>query len=123
MDKESIICQQCQERILDVNAKCLKCNSGNKIINVEFNENIELFHSIETKRKNNNLPSKKKEREKYFEGQQQSYNGEWVNKENYLNRDTNEYFEIVLDAKGNIIHFCKEDLSAHRNKGSAKFKK
>jgi hypothetical protein len=46
--------------------------------------------------------------------------GTWHKVERLINRDTDQYQEVVTDADGNVLHRCEEPLSAHRGHGDAK---
>ena len=125
MEKDKIICQECQTELNELKNPCSKCNSTKKKIIIEFVEKLQLkiYDSISGKKINPKLPSKKKVVEKFFDGNDQSANGDWAYKKQIISREKNYYFEEVKDSNGNIIHRCEEPLNEHTNRGSAKFKK
>lgn len=50
--------------------------------------------------------------------------GKWFYREMYINREKNQYKEIVKDkTTGKIIHKCEEPLSEHKGHGSAKYRR
>ncbi|OIQ16577.1 MAG: hypothetical protein BM557_09710 [Flavobacterium sp. MedPE-SWcel] len=93
-----------------------------EIININFNDNLgEVFDFIDLKKKNNLLPSKKKERLHYQEGYERSKNGKVVYKKRVIDKDNNLYFELIKDTNGNTLHKCEEPLNLHVGHGSDKF--
>jgi hypothetical protein len=125
MEKSNIICQDCNANLIDVNAKCPNCNSNKKTVFLAFEEKIDLkiYEAVSGKKIDPTLPSKKKIVEKFFDGHDQSANGDWAYKKQIISSEQDYYFEEVKNSQGEIIRFCEEPLSAHRNHGSAKFKK
>ncbi|UKT64496.1 hypothetical protein [Pedobacter mucosus] len=124
MEETNIICEECGASLTDMNARCPNCNSEKKIVHLHFEERIgPMYESISGKKVDLSLPSKKKIVEKFFDGHDQSADGDWVYKKQIISREKDYYFEEVKISQGKIIHFCEEPLSEHRNHGSAKFKK
>ena len=46
--------------------------------------------------------------------------GTWRKRERVINRDTDSYREVIIDADGREVHRCEEPLSVHRGHGSAR---
>jgi hypothetical protein len=124
MDKEIIICQDCTNKLTNAIDICPNCNSNKKFISLELNETqLEIFDTISGKKENPNLNSKKRMLEKFYDGYDQSANGDLAYKKQILSREKDYYFEEVKNSQGKIIHHCEEPLTNHIDRGSAKFKK
>jgi hypothetical protein len=123
MDKEIIICQDCNCKLANMTDTCPNCDSNKKFIHLELNEiQLEIFDTISGKKENPNLNSKTKMLEKFYDGYDQSANGDLAYKKQILSREKDYYFEEVKNSQGKIIRYCEEPLSNHKNRGSAKFK-
>lgn len=118
-----MICQDCFGKLMNTLDRCSNCNGNKKIIFLEFNEiRLDLFDTISGKKLNPNFNSKKKTLEKFFDGYDQSANGDLAYKKQILSREKNYYFEEIKNSQGEIIRLCEEPLTNHTNRGHAKFK-
>jgi hypothetical protein len=123
MDKEIIICQDCTNKLTNTIDICPNCNSNKKFISLELNEiQLEIFDTISGKKENPNLNSKNRMLEKFYDGYDQSSNGDLAYKKQIISREKDYYFEEVKNNQGKIIRQCEEPLTNHTNRGSAKFK-
>ncbi|WP_091431728.1 hypothetical protein [Flavobacterium degerlachei] len=94
-----------------------------KLIHLELDEILpDIFDTIAGKKENPNLNSKKKMLEKFYDGYDQSADGDLAYKKQIISREKDYYLEEVKNSQGIIIHYCEEPLSNHKNRGSAKFK-
>jgi hypothetical protein len=85
---------------------------------------LEMHSSISGVAKDPARPKKKRDRVRFFSGDQlRGSKGDWVEKERVIDRNNNRYTEVVKDkATGEILHQTEEPLSEHRGHGSDKFK-
>lgn len=123
--EQQIFCENCNQKLQSLSELCKSCGSAKKNIVLEFVDKIEptLKDCLSGKVQNPFLRSKDKLREKFTLGASQSANGEWVEKNQIINRDKDYYFEEVKNSEGEIIHHCEEKLSEHIGHGSDKFNK
>jgi DNA-directed RNA polymerase subunit RPC12/RpoP len=105
---------------------CPECGSRSLLIVMTIDEDSALMmhDSVKGKLTRPALRSKDKLRSDIFAGQDQSRSsGKWYVKERIIDRDKDYYMEKLTDADtGEVIHFCEEKLSEHRDRGSAKAK-
>jgi hypothetical protein len=123
MNEEIITCQNCNLKLANMIDLCPNCNSKKKLIYLELEEILpDIFDTISGKKVNPNLNSKKKMLEKFYDGYDQSANGDLAYKKQTISPEKDYYFEEVKNSQGDIIRYCEEKLSNHKNRGSAKFK-
>jgi hypothetical protein len=67
-------------------------------------------------------PKKKRMILEVISGSERSANGKWVNKERTIDKNNDQYTEVITDENGIVIHSCNEPLSVHQGHGNAKFK-
>ena len=85
---------------------------------MELNEVIEVHETLRVKAKR---PEKKKPFKESVSGDDFSHaQGRWVTKVRVIDRDNDEYHEVITGPDGEIIHDCHERLSDHWSHGSAK---
>ncbi len=121
IEENSIHCSNCLTTVLNNEEQCPNCNSPNKTIELSFEDKVSIRDQIHGKVIDDTFTKKKKTRIDFISGDEQSYNGDWVNKERIIDKINNHYFEQIKDDKGNIIHFCSEKLTEHIGHGNAKF--
>ena len=104
---------------------CPHCGSVKRNVTLSFVDSVAPMHdSLEGKLKNTKLPSKKNPRVHFFTGDDIRHSdGKWMNKTRMIDKDKDEYSEIVTDPEtGEIVHQCNEPLSQHTAHGAAKRK-
>jgi predicted nucleic acid-binding Zn-ribbon protein len=126
MEGTAIKCENCGHVINEGTGgimanPCPRC--GGKDIVVEFSDDVPHEHdSIEGKMKS---ATGGKPIYEFFDGDElQKSTGKWMAKTRVVDRQKDNYQEIVIDPEtGKIIHRCDEPLSQHRGHGSDKHKK
>jgi hypothetical protein len=122
-------CEFCWESQEDIDLShrepCPECGSISRKFNMLCQDNLQFHEAWKGKIKDTALPSKKKVRVEFFDGQEWSVALEkFVNKVVLRDKRQDHYHEKVVDPDtGTIIHECTEPLSKHKNHGNAKFKK
>ncbi|MCD6474612.1 MAG: zinc ribbon domain-containing protein [Thermoplasmata archaeon] len=117
-----IYCRNCGKKLSNDNEVCPNCGSKKRNIIVTLKDKIELHDQIKGKVKRQGF--KKPIREFKVGDDLHHKSGKWYHKEMYIDREKDQYKEIVKDkTTGNIIHKCEEPLSKHKGHGSAKYKK
>lgn len=103
---------------------CPSCGSHTRNIHLTVHEEISFKEWVDLKHKNPNLSSRQKLRTHINIGDELSMStGRWVKKERVIDKDSNRYFERVIDpVTGELIHYKKEPLSKHKGHGYAKSK-
>lgn len=103
---------------------CPECGAEKKNHEVIMMEGIQFHESWRTQRRDPTRPSDKKLRQDDFQGSEWSHRlGKMVRKERGINKDTNTYYELVVDMEsGDVLHYCEEPLSNHFGHGTAKKK-
>jgi hypothetical protein len=120
--KDKITCTDCGNSIETIDTTCT-CGSVKKTIHLAFHElNKGIKDQLVGKVKKDSLPSKKKIRQHFISGSEQSANGEWVEKERLIDKDNNFYKEHITDETGKVIIDIEEPLDKHQGHGSAKVK-
>jgi hypothetical protein len=67
------------------------------------------------------IPGGRRFRLEVRSGDERGETGRWMKVHRVIDRDLDEYEEEVRDAEtGELIHYCHERLSEHRDHGSAK---
>lgn len=86
---------------------------------------MKMLTGIRYKHKNPKLPSRKKTLSEGFNSYSYSYDiGKLVSHQRHIDRQNDQYIEFVKDEDTEqVLHYCNEKLSEHRNHGSAKCKK
>lgn len=81
--------------------------------------------SLKGKVKDTTLPAKKNPRIKFSSGaDQQKSDGQGMEKERVIDKVTEHYEEKVIDPEtGAVVHHTSEPSPAHRNHGTAKFRR
>ncbi|RDV26276.1 hypothetical protein [Lysinibacillus capsici] len=123
----TVTCNKCGEHLNkdDVFAdfkNCFKCGSDDIEYRIGISDKIGFHETLKGKSK---VPGKKKPRTEFIAGEEYSVRGEkWVEKQRYINRDEDIYYERVKDPDtGEVLHECSEPLTKHTGHGSAKHKK
>jgi hypothetical protein len=122
-------CEFCWEGQDDIDSSnrepCPECGSTSRKFDMLCQDDIQFHEAWKGKIKDTTLPSKKKVRVEFFDGQEWSVAFEkFVNKVMVRDKRQNHYHEKVVDPdSGTVIHECTEPLSKHQNHGYAKFKK
>ena len=126
--EQSVFCGECKNEVPDdthCNPRnpCPNCGGLSRHIAVVFSEKIEVHSAIRGKVRSG--PGKKGISQEFFSGDQPRISkGDWVEKERFIDRANNRYFEKVVDkTTGEVVHYKDHPLSEHRGHGSAKFKK
>ncbi|MEZ7505965.1 hypothetical protein [Flavobacterium sp. Arc2] len=123
MNEDIISCQNCNIKFAYMIDSCPNCNSKKKLIHLELDDILpDIFDTISGKKVNPNLNSKKKMLEKFYDGYDKSANGDLAYKKQTISPEKDYYLEEVKNSQENIIHYCEEQLSNHKNRGHAKFK-
>lgn len=123
MDK-FIKCTDCDELLSNESDACPKCGSNRQTIGLSFSEDLSGHFHDQLLGKVKKEGTKKPVKEFIYGDEKRISNNKWVDKTRIIDRENNEYVEIVKDKEtGEIIHECKEPLTDHFNHGSAKFKK
>jgi len=119
---EEIYCKDCGKKLTREDKICPNCGSKKKHIKSIFEGKIGLPSQIKGKVKKQGVRKPIKE---FKVGDDLHYkSGKWYHREMYIDRENNQYKEIVKDkTTGEIIHECKEPLSKHKGHGSAKRKR
>jgi hypothetical protein len=96
---------------------CPTCGSKKRNISIEMQDSITLRETLYPKGRHS---GKKKPFFESISGDDfHRKTGEWMKKLRVIDRDKNEYKEIVTDPKTNsIVHKCEEPLSKHTGHGS-----
>ena len=115
-----IFCSDCKTILSTTTETCYHCGSLYKTVQLHFEEKIQLTERVRSKSKRGT--GKRKVRLDWIQGYESSSNGALVYKERIIDQDNDLYFEIVRSLSGEVIRFCKEPLSEHKNRGYAKFK-
>lgn len=86
---------------------------------------MKMLTGIRYKHKNPKLSGRKKILSEGFNSYSFSYDiGKLVNRQRLIDRQNDKYIEIVIDEDtAQVLHYCNERLSEHRDHGSAKSKK
>lgn len=119
-----IKCTDCGTTLVNENDICPKCGSKNKTVCMEFSEDLRghIHEQLTGKVKKKGV--KKPTKEFIYGDDRRKSNNTWVDKTRIIDRENNQYTEIVKEKEtGEIIHECKEALTDHFNHGSAKVKK
>lgn len=123
----TVTCKKCGEQLNknDVYAdfpNCYKCGSEDLDYQLSFSEKMGLHETAKGKSK---VQGKKKPRTEFITGEDYSVKAKkWVEKQRYINRDDDIYYELVKDPDtGEVLHECSEPLTEHFGHGSAKLKK
>jgi DNA-directed RNA polymerase subunit RPC12/RpoP len=123
-------CQQCGKVATDLewlaapNAACPTC--GHKTFTMEFQSTLQLLPTgaLKITTRDPHHKSDKKIRLKHFVGPTLNAAGEPMHKEQLIDRDTNYYFEKVVDlTTGETTRLCEEKLTDHTGRGSDRTKK
>ena len=105
---------------------CPACGSVKRNLTLSITEQLQTAHEKLTgKSKDTRFPSKKNPRVKFFVGDdQRKSDKKWMRKTRTIDRDKNQYSEVVTDPEtGAVIHKCEQPLSQHTGHGTAKKKK
>lgn len=99
--------------------------SGGRKISVEVTDTVGISEKIEAKGKPGRKKPGKRKRSSYYEYKEylelNRATGRMSKVQRGINRDTNEYHEIITDAEtGELIRECKQPLTDHQDRGSAK---
>ncbi len=123
MDR-SLKCTDCDELLSNESDVCPKCGSNKKTVCMGFSEDLRGRFHDQLRGKVKKEGTKKPVKEFELGDEKRISNNSWVDKTRIIDRENNEYVEVVKDKEtGEIIHECKEALSDHFNHGSAKYKK
>jgi hypothetical protein len=106
----------------DMKKPCISCGSTRRIHNVSIMETLAVRDGFGLKAKR---PGQKKPYVEDLSMPDYSRSrGKHVHRQRVINRDNDHYFEKITDYEtGEVIHYCEEPLSQHKNHGSAKSKK
>lgn len=119
-----IYCSSCQADLgeLATGVPCPECGSTARTITVTILEELTAYEAWSTQRRNPDLKSADKVRQRDFLGYEMSRRlGRMVHKVRSIDRDADRYLETVTDPiSGEVIHHCEEPLSQHTGHGSAK---
>ena len=119
---EEIYCKDCGKKLTREDKICPNCGSKKKHIKSIFEVEIGLPSQIKGKVKKQGVRKPIKEFKVGDDLHHKS--GKWHHREMYIDRENNQYKEIVKDkTTGEIIHECMEPLSKHKGHGSAKRKR
>ena len=123
MDR-SLKCTDCDELLSNESDVCPKCGSNKKTVCMGFSEDLRGRFHDQLRGIVKKEGTKKPVKEFELGDEKRISNNSWVDKTRIIDRENNEYVEVVKDKEtGEIIHECKEALSDHFNHGSAKYKK
>ena len=122
-----VTCQGCYARI-DESLKdqppepCPICGSTIRDVDLTITDTSESHEKIGFQAK---MPGFKKTRREAIWGDEKFVDqNKWVHKERVIDRENNQYIEVVEDSiTGEIIRQCHEPLTQHFGHGSAKHKK
>lgn len=120
--KMEIYCKDCGQKLTIEDQVCSNCGSKKKHIELSLEDKIGLHDQIggKVKRPGSNKPTQEFKVGDDFHCK----SGKWYYREMYIDRDKDQYKEIIKHKiTGEIIHKCEEPLSEHRGHGSAKYKK
>jgi hypothetical protein len=127
MSNRLVTCRECGESLdNDTQQKeglpCHKCGSTTRNVLVTLADSVKAYESIGTKRKDPTRRSEDKLRVQTFDGFEYSHSlSRMVEKERIIDRDSNRYYERVLDSiTRGVIHYCDEELKKHQGHGYAK---
>ncbi|ABR48532.1 hypothetical protein Amet_2378 [Alkaliphilus metalliredigens QYMF] len=121
MDR-TIKCTDCGELLSNESDACQKCRSSKRTVCMGFSDKVSFHEQLRGKAKKEG--TKKPVKEFIYGDEKKISNNTWVDKTRIIDRENNQYVEIIKDKDtGEIIHECKEPLTDHFNHGSAKFKK
>ncbi len=98
---------------------CPSCGSMKRHVSIEIQDSITLHETLYTKGIHSG--EKKPFLESMSGDDLHRKTGKWMKKIRVINRDKDEYKEIVTDPKTNsVVHKCEEPLSKHTGHNSAK---
>ncbi len=119
---KEIYCKDCGQKLSEDDKICPNCSSKKKHITLTLEEKIELHDQTKGKAKKQGI---KRPAQEFKVGDDLHRNsGKWRYREMYIDREKNQYKEIVKNkTTGEIIHKREEPLSKHKGYGSAKHKK
>lgn len=124
--RRHVRCSNC-DRDLDpdharmVDQPCPHCGSKELSIEVHVEDRMELREMFCYKIKDPAFNSKHNPRREFKSGDVLSADGKCRHHERLIDKENDKYVEVVKDrATGEVVHQCKEPLTAHRGHGSAK---
>lgn len=98
---------------------CPTCGSKKRHVSIEIHDSLTIHETLHTKgrRSGKNKP--------FYESMSgddlHRKTGKWMKKMRIIDRDKDEYKEIISDPKTNsVVHKCEEPLSKHTGHGLAK---
>jgi hypothetical protein len=122
-----ITCARCNANLpnylLDgANVPCPLCGATTRNHFVTITDHFEARDGYRAKAKRPSLPSAKKLRSDSYSGVEPSHkHGKLVRVQRIIDKDNDLYFERISDLEsGETLHECKEPLSEHTGRGSAK---
>lgn len=132
MNTTKVMCADCgielrsEETGSEKSTPCPTCGSVKRNLTLSITEQMQPAHDILTgKLKDKRFPSKKNPRVEFTVGDdQRKSDGKWMLKTRTINKEKNQYSEVVTDPEtGAVVHKCEQPLSQHIGHGSAKKKK
>ena len=99
--------------------QCPVCGSSDLNIHVTLSEQVDIHEILRIKGKREGRGRSFKE---VLVGDDlRKSNGKWMNKRRVIDREVDEYEEVITDPEtGEIVHNCHEPLSEHTGHGAAK---
>lgn len=123
MSDRDIKCTECGEMLNTRDVVCPSCGSDEKTTCLNGSDGLNVGIRTQSRLKAKKKGVKRPVKESIHGDEKYNLTGEWVDKTRIIDRENDQYIEIVKDKKTNeIIHECIEPLSDHINHGSAKKK-
>lgn len=122
-------CNECgskfQTAVITTVPRCPQCRTSDVSRLVSVSDEGIGYEFLDLNCKDNTYPSKKRLRLHVQSGVRKGSDGRLVNKRRVIDKTTKpyQYEEFITDLEtGEITRMCKEPLSVHRSRGSAKHK-
>lgn len=129
IDTKTVSCGKCKiplDEDSNIESKdrkpCPKCGSTSRTFHVSIHESITFRDKLGMRARHGGQGKPFLETVSGDDLHRKS--GKWMKLERTIDRENDEYHEIVIDpSTEEIVHECKEPLSEHKGHGAAKFKK
>ncbi len=125
----TLTCSDCGKHLSDVpaadrslpptgRAPCPGCGSRNWTYSVLIGETVETHDEV--RYKGRHLGAKRPHIEGRAGASYHRATGQWNDRRMWLDRERDEYHEVIRDDSGTVLHKCDEPLSEHQGHGSAR---
>ena len=118
---KTLSCEACGTALRpESTGPCPRCGEKVSRIGVNIGDSLEFHDSVAGVVKDPSLSSKQRDRIRFLSGDDpRRSQGDWVEKERLIDRNSDRYYERVIDkTTGAILHETDERLSDHKRHGS-----